>query len=523
MAKQKAQKTVPEQWLASLLKSSTHAIVATDSKGEVVMMNHVAEKLTGSKQKIAAGKPLADVVRIIDRKTQRQVKIPLACSFEKSRKPCNLNNSVVLSATGKETLVDAVFTPMRDRDRAVCGTVLIFRDISSTVADEVSMMMDSQRMAAIGNIARSVAHNLNNWLSVISGHASSIADNLLPNTRAHEEAQKIINATRHAGGLAKRLLSIAKASKMNVKGAIKTDTVPLAEVVRHAINMAEGSLTGQGIKFRAADFRKTPFVEAHPDQLLDSLMNLFLNAAESMPNGGTIKINATEKTVKSRNYVVLNVRDTGPGMSPEILEHIFEPFFASEEPGSTVGLGMAVVKASVEQWGGFVQVRSKSGHGTLFRLFIPRGTARAIREVRKQASAGGETILVIDDNTKLLDELKNMLKEEGYKVYAASGSDDGISLFRAHNKAIGITIIDVTMPGKDGKHVFNSVLELDPAASIIMISGFSRDYVRAYLERGAWGFIQKPIERSQLLSNVRRMLDEKLTDAKMATAGTAAS
>ncbi len=515
------QQTTPQhqQLMASLLGSGCHAIIATDGKGLITTMNRLAEKLTGVKKTASAGKPLGDIFHLMDHSTHAPVKFTTAVSFQKNCKEVCFNHAIFVSATGEETLVNAIFTPLKDSKGNIEGVVLIFRDISETVAGEDSIM-NTQRMTAIGNIANSVAHNLNNWLSIISGHASSISDNLLPNTRAHEEAQKIINATKHAGGLAKRLLSIARASKMT--GAVKTEQIDLADTVKHAIAMAEGSLVGQKIGFKVATLAKTPYVEANTDQLLDCLMNLFLNAADAMPNGGVISIDASNTTVRNKSFVVLRVRDTGTGMSKDVLAHIFEPFYALKDSGSTMRLGLTIVKSAIEQWGGFAKVESKPGHGTSFRLFIPKGATKS-KEVKKPISTGGETILVVDDDAGTLTEIENILKDAGYKVLKATNGDDCISLFHARRKAIDLTIIDVVMPGKDGKSVLQKILKSDPTASIVMTSGFSRDYVRTYLERGIWGFIQKPIERHQLLAILRRILDEKTAGMKMAAADVAAS
>jgi two-component system, cell cycle sensor histidine kinase and response regulator CckA len=505
-----------EEWLHAMLKSSPHAILVADGNGLIIMMNHTAEKLLYIKQKESLGKHVSDVVRLLDFKTRATIKLPTLPAFHENHQPLTFGHLILISANGKELHIEAIVTPLTARKSGVTGTALVFRDISKIIADEFTMM-DTHKMAAIGTVAGSVAHNLSNWLALISGHASSIADNLLPNTRAHEEALKIINATKYAGGLAKRLLGIARASKTG--GTVRTNQVALDEVVANAVNMAEATLPERHIRFKVKKLGKMPYVLANSDQLLDCLMNLFLNAADAMTKGGTVTIDAREISERNKNFVVLRVHDTGRGMSKEVLSHIFEPFFTTKEADSALGLGLTVVRNSLEQWGGLVKVWSKPNRGACFRLYIPRGVPQSRKEQKKPASAGGETVLVVDDDIALLNEIKNMLKEDGYKVLTASSGAECIAIFKKHLKEIRISAVDVVMPDKDGKSVLKSLREIDPNALIIMTSGFSRDYVRSYLERGVWGFLQKPIDRLQLLSLVRRMLDDKTAAATSATSG----
>jgi len=509
-----------EEWLPAMLKGSPHAILVADGKGFIIMMNHIAEKMIGIKRKESLDKHVSDVVRLLDIKTRVTVKLPTLSAFHKSQKPLTFGHLVLVLANGKETHVEAIVTPVTDRKSGALGTALVFRDISKIIADEFAMM-DTHRMAAIGTVAGSVAHDLNHWLALISGHALSIADNLLPNTRAHEEALKIIISTRYVGGLAKRLLGIARASRTG--STVRTEQIALDEAVTNAVSMAEATLPDRHIRFKIRGLGKVPYVVANSDQLLDCLINLFLNSADAMAKGGTVTIDAREISERNKNFVVLRVHDTGRGMSKEVLSHIFEPFFTTKGADSALGLGLTVVKNSLEQWGGFVKVWSKPNRGTCFSLYIPRGTLQSRKEQKKTASVGGETVLVVDDDVAILNETKKMLKDEGYKVLTASSGAEGISVFKKNLKGIQISAIDVVMPDKDGKSVLKKIREIDPTALIIMTSGFSRDYVRSYLERGAWSFLQKPLDRVQLLSLVRRMLDEKMAAANPVISGEASS
>jgi CheY-like chemotaxis protein len=281
-------------------------------------------------------------------------------------------------------------------------------------------------------------------------------------------------------------------------------------VVRKSVNSINSIVGKRKIDLKIRNPGQMPHVMADASQLLDCLMNLLVNSVESMSAGGTITIDTVIKIDGNRDFVVLRVRDTGHGMTKEVMERMYEPFFTTKEPGSALGLGLTVVQSSVRQWKGYIKARSQPEHGASFRVFIPRARMRVAKDTRKSVRVGGETILLVDDDEKMLAEMRSILQDAGYRVFAANSGEECISLYRRHMTEINLSIIDVVMPGKDGKEVLGRILEIDPMALAIMTSGFSRDYVRTYLERGAWGFVQKPYEERHLLSVVRSVLDQKL-------------
>jgi len=401
-------------------------------------------------------------------------------------------------------LVSALIAPICGYRGAIEGIVVSCRDISEAVLEE-RMVLDSHKIEAIGNMAGAIAHDFSNWLGVISGHASAVADSLIPRTRPHSEALRIINAAERAGMLVKRLFSVARAS--NIAGEMKIERVALHEVVSDAIQMMEETFHAKQISFKVRNLETAPDVKADALQFSDCLINLFLNDGDGMPDGGTITIDWSEKVTESKTFVVLRVRDTGVGISRRDLEQIFDPFFTTKDSQSATGLGLTIVKSSLQRWGGSVKVRSQEGRGTSFRLFVPRETA----ELRKRPAvrAGGETILVVDDQKDLLLEMQGVLEKAGYKVLTANGGNECVSLYRKLMEDIHLLVIDVVMPEKDGKQVLAEILDINPTARIVVTSGFSRDYVRAYLKRGAWGFAQKPIDPPQFLGILRGVLHQK--------------
>ena len=365
---------------------------------------------------------------------------------------------------------------------------------------------DRQQIELMAGMADSIAHDFSNSVGIIAGHAASIADHLIPNTRAHEEALAILDATKQARGLIKRLLSFARSGRGSREQLI--EPVALHAVVEDAIAIARDAFAGDRVEFTVKSLQTVPQVEVDSGQFLELLLNLFRNAVDAMPAGGLITIDASQSTVNKADYVILRIRDNGVGMSPEVRQRIFEPFFSTKSERTGLGLGLTVVRSVVESWGGLLKVRSSPGHGSSFRMFLRRVAAPPAELLPAITPPEAHTILVIDDDATCLEEIEMILKGEGYETITARGGEEGLNLFAKHAARIDLLVIDVVMPGKDGKQVLSAILEADPAAQIILTSGFSRDYVRTYMESGAWGFIQKPVETQRLVGTVRKMLGQ---------------
>lgn len=374
-------------------------------------------------------------------------------------------------------------------------------------ADTTNNTNINHELSAIGRLAGSVSNEFNNWLSIIHGYAESIADSLIPNTRAHGDALRIIDATKHAGNLTRRLASISKATK--VKGKSKIKNVNSAKIVQDAISLTKGTFSEKDIHFRYSPPSSSIYVSAEYSQLVDCMVNIFFNSADAMPKGGSITIDIIKKTYKDSDYGIIRVRDTGHGMNKDTLNNIFDPFFTTKEKSAAIGLGLTMVHNIIDAWGGFIKVKSQPDKGTSMRIFIPLAEKQHIQETER-IQMGGETIVIIDDSRKHTDDIANILMNAGYIIHTASNAKDGIAFFKKNINNVHLLIVDLIMPDNDGRYVMKTVMSIDPTTPIIITSGFSRDYVRGYLDRGTWGFIQKPAESDHVLQTVRRHLNKSL-------------
>lgn len=358
----------------------------------------------------------------------------------------------------------------------------------------------------IGNMAGSIANDFNNLLNIIGGYAAAICDNLIPKTRAHEDALRILDATRHAEALTKRLISISKASSPKDADS-KLEPVNTTKAVEEAVSLTKDTLASSDVTVEFKQPRTTSFINADYSQLIDCLMHLFFNAADAMPGGGSITVDISQRKHDNKTSVVIRVCDTGEGIPGNRVAQIFEPFYTTRKKNGAMGLGLTVVQNSVFKWGGMVKVRSKEGAGSNFRLLIPRMEQKK-SQVKTTARKGGENILIIDDNRDFLTSMQKILSEQAYKITVFPDGKKAVDFFARKHQKIDLVMIDFSMVGRNGKRIKREILDINPNVPIIMTSGFSRDYVKSQLERDRWNFLQKPVEEDHLINTVEQALDE---------------
>ncbi|MDI6775169.1 MAG: response regulator [Verrucomicrobiota bacterium] len=501
------------RWLYQVLNSMRCGILATDRRGAVQMMTACARSMLGVTDEQGIGKPVASIVRLRDPDTGADLKIPTPRAFARKRTARSFDRAALVNRLGRKLLVDAVLSPIEAARRRIGGAVLVIQDVGAAAARD-RIVLDRKMINAIGNLAGSMARDFGNYLGVISGHASDVADNLIPQTHAHKEALNILAACNNACDLTKRLLHLARASE--AKDPSQTTEVDLAEIVGDAVSITSGAPSQAHVSFNIRHLDRMQVVRAEPSLLLDCLINLFQNAKEAMPQGGTIAIEVSETTGNGRRFLALRVSDTGFGIPREHLGRVFDPFFSTKKSSVALGLGLTLTKNAVEFWGGRVKVRSRPGRGATFTLLLPQARSKALKGAAP-VPAGTETLLFADDNPETLAECVLALENEGYRVFAARNGDECVALHHQHSAGIHLSIVDAVMPGRSGKDVLQEILKQDPTAAVVVTSGFSRDYVRGALQVGAWSFIQKPFDAPQLLSLVRRALDQRAAEPETTT------
>ncbi len=390
------------------------------------------------------------------------------------------------------------------------GVMAVIRDV--TEQKRVGrMLLENERLEAVGVVARGVGNNFTNIMNVINSYAASIADSFLPHTRPHSAARKILDATQHASDLTRRLLSVVRVSETDQKSNVVS--ISLMAEIEKVQGLVGHSLRSQNVEMEIRKKDRMPYVMADQSQLLDTLMNIILNAADAMPNGGKITIDFVERRIskprsnpnaKGGAFVGLSVQDTGKGMSKDQVDRVFEPFYTTKEMQEAFGLGLPVAQSMAQSWGGWIDIRSREGRGTRVRIFMAKAEPPESEVV--EVSVHTVKALVVDDNDGRRKMMKDTLEQLGHDVIEAADGDAAIEIVGEQSDEIGLYIIDWIIPGQNSKDVLKTVLRNDPKAKVIIVSGFSRDYVRSELQMGAWAFLQKPFSKDEFADTVEEVL-----------------
>ena len=506
-----------QHWVQAVLDCIGDAVIAADVKGNVMFLNPVAEHLTGWKREAAAARPLSEVFHTIEENSRRRVESSEARALRDDTEVTDETGSLLLISTdGIERPIDSNVSPINDAKGNLLGIVVVFRDITSRRQIE-RRAVNKQKMEALGKLSSNIANDFNNIIGLIAGYAAAMQEYLLPNSRAGEDVKRILAAVEHSAVLSKRILGVARASDAERNLDIHPTTVGTA--VENAVALLHDPFEKKGIRIRGTIPSPSPLVNADHSHLVDLLVDILLNSAEAMPQGGKIAIDLKSYRLlkpdpklnpraKPGPYVTIRIKDSGAGMSHETLDRIFEPFFTTKSAGTHVGLGLSVLHSAIQNYGGWIKVTSEPGQGTLFSVFLPKATPSR-RSTAPAAARFAGSILVVDDDPATCTELSDFLTKEGFNVQLANSGQAAIDLYRKLGDKFDLLIVDVIMPGKDGKDVLQEVMKLNPAAAVLMLCGFSREHVRAYLPSGAWRFVQKPVDQEALLGAVRRALESK--------------
>jgi signal transduction histidine kinase/ActR/RegA family two-component response regulator len=371
----------------------------------------------------------------------------------------------------------------------------------------------AQKMEAVGSLAAGVAHDFNNMLQAISAFTSIAKDKIAADHAAHRELNKVLAATEHANCLTRQLLTFSR------KQESKPTNIDLNELCRSVITMIRPVL-GSSIDLSEALPTISPVIHADSGFVSQVLLNLCLNARDSMPDGGRMEITCGRHTIEvddlepsqtpaAGDYAIVSIKDSGVGIDPELREKIFEPFFTTKQTGEGTGLGLSVAYGSVKQCGGHIEFFSEPGKGTQFDVLFPLVQEPApVPQASEKVPRGTETILLVDDEPLVLRSTQVLIESLGYRVLIATDGDNGLQVFEDHAEKIDLVITDSVMPGMDGFAFREAVLAIDRQMKVIMLSGYStrQDSMEFANEQGQ-AFLPKPFRQHQLAATIRDVLD----------------
>ncbi|MEW6185715.1 MAG: response regulator [Thermodesulfobacteriota bacterium] len=409
--------------------------------------------------------------------------------------------------------------PLLDEKGQVLGTMGIARDITEQKRLE-EQLLQAQKMESIGTLAGGIAHDFNNLLGGILGYATFAKKKIAPQNPLYHSLQNIQRSAEQAAELIKQLLGFARKGKYQVK------RINCNALVQNLIQFLKRTIDKR-ISLKVQLDPQLKLIEGDETQLQQSLINICLNARDAMPGGGTLTITTANHCPgddfslrqwgnPQGQYISIILSDTGIGMPPEIHGQIFEPFFTTKEPGRGTGLGLSMVYGIIHNHGGVIEVKSQPGYGTTFELILPALPDVTLSEIPSPeptpiSSAGSETILIVDDEEMIRQLGADILEDMGYNILSASRGEEALEIYKARGNRIDLVILDVIMPGMDGKETFLALKALNPGIKVLLSSGYSTDGgVGEIIKKGVRGFIQKPYREEDLLRKVRELLDSSL-------------
>ena len=391
----------------------------------------------------------------------------------------------------------------------------VFEVFVEDVTDRKRLEADfhhKRKMEAIGRLAGGVAHDLNNWLTVIVGYAELMLEDAA-DPAVKEGLQEILSASRAATGVTRNLLAFSRKQVLHLR------TTDLNHVVREFRNLVE-RIIGEHIRVNVEVPEDPVRIKADPTQIQQVLMNLSVNARDAMPSGGTLTVSTvaialTEHDLVGANappgeYGAVIVSDTGIGMTPDVRERLFEPFFTTKDTGKGTGLGMAVVYGIVRQLGGYITVDSEVGRGTTFTMYFPVAEAEEAGEGASaapgaRAAVGRTRVLLVEDEEAVRTLTRRILERAGYDVTAAANAEEALGFFEGASEPIGLVLTDVVMPGMSGPQMLTRMQRAHPVPALLM-SGYP-DQGEAIGASSSFRIIAKPFTADVLMTAVRETLD----------------
>jgi two-component system, cell cycle sensor histidine kinase and response regulator CckA len=479
----------------SLVNSSSDMITVIDSGGQIVFASPSVERALVLPESGYEGTPLELLIHPDDR--SRAIEFIAAVARENAPgKPVEWR---MRAADGTWMDVETTATGQLD-DPDVQGIVLNSRNVTERKRLE-AQLRQSQRLESVGQLAGGIAHDFNNFLSVIRGYARFLIEAMDEEEPLRSDAVEIDKAAERASRLTSQLLVFSRAE------VVQRRVIDLADVLGGLTSLLARTV-GENVSFQTEVERPLRRVEADATQMEQVLVNLVVNARDAMPSGGELRIELSnaDGTLDGADAVRLTVRDTGDGMTAEVVERAFEPFYTTKPKGEGTGLGLATVYGIVTQTNGMIEIHSAPGAGTTIEVLLPATDAEPAGQPASAEGADGaqrgETILVVEDEDAVRRLTCRILTREGYTVLEAPDGRHALDTWDEHPGQIDLLLTDVVMPGMSGKELAER-LGIEP----VFMSGYTDDVISRHGMDGL-RLVQKPFDAQTLLGAVRSALDD---------------
>ena len=498
-----------EEYFKSLIEQAMDIIAVLDADGAVRYASPSVLPLLGYGAEELVGQHIFDLVHPDDIGPALRVFAEGVATGQGDR----LLGLQVRHKDGTYRSLEAIGRYLLD-DPVVRGVVINARDVTERRSLE-RQLLQAQKMEAVGRLAGGIAHDFNNVLTAIFGYADLLTEEFPAGSPARQDLEEIRKAATRASALTRQLLAF---SRQQVLAPVVLSVNDLVDDVGKMLRR----LVGEDVELRLILARDAGNVRADSGQLQQVIMNLVVNARDAMPTGGKLVIETADAELTEQyaemhqavipgRYVMLAVSDTGVGMDAQTKARIFEPFFTTKEKGKGTGLGLSTVYGIVKQSGGYVWVYSEPGHGTTFKLYLPRVDAPAEPQAPPRETAtltGTETILLAEDDEILRPLTKGLLTKLGYTVLDAKSAEQALAVAGARQGPIHLLVADVVMPGASGRELARRLAQSRPETRVLYVSGYTDDAIvhHGMLEPGL-KFLQKPFTPAALARKVREVLD----------------
>jgi PAS domain S-box-containing protein len=494
---------------AQLLELAHDAILSLDWKSTIVYWNAGAERLYGWPRQEAVGKVSHQLLHTVFPEPMEEIERKLiAAGHWEGELQHTRRDGAVLQVMSRWAL-------RRDSNGRPAG----FLEINSDVTERRRIdeqLRHTQKLESLGVLAGGVAHDFNNLLTGILGNASLALDTTAPTHPNRILLEEVNRAAERAADLTRQLLAYAG------KGRFVLRALDLSGLVREISGLVQTSIP-KAVQVRLQLADDLPSVEADPGQLQQVIMNLVINGAEAIgPGGGTVLVRTGAQAVDAQyiatvaghndalnpgQYVMLEVHDTGVGMTPDVLARIFDPFFTTKFTGR--GLGLSAVQGIVRSHRGALKVYTTPGQGTTFKVLLPACGAPA---TEPPAAADGDlagygAVLIVDDEEIVTQTAKHTLERYGYAIVTASNGQEALDLFRRDPDGFRLVLLDLTMPVMSGEETLREMQMVRPSTRVLLTSGYNEvEAVQRFAGKGLAGFIQKPYTSLALAQKVKEVL-----------------
>ncbi|MFW6221772.1 MAG: PAS domain-containing hybrid sensor histidine kinase/response regulator [Fibrobacterota bacterium] len=495
------------------LRSIGDGIISTDTSGRILLINGVAEALTGVSGREVIGKHFSEIFQPLDIETQKEIAGPTETVISGGK---TVEGEVMLPVGQSRRRIIFTASPMRDSSEQIIGTVVALHDATERRRMEEELFR-ARKLEAIGVLAGGIAHDFNNILTGIITNLFMVKTGLKANSEPYDLVTDAEKAAFQASKLTKQLLTFAKG------GAPVKENASIDELIEDSVGFC---LSGSNIECELQLDEDLWSVEIDRAQIDQVLNNLLTNAKQAMPQGGSVVIRAQNMEIQDKisdvteavlpllpgTYLKITIKDNGCGITRENMTRIFDPYFTTSD--KRAGLGLSTVYSIVQKHNGFITVKSRVGKGTKFIFYLP-ARKQEKKEISEQIPRcrGTKRILVMDDDEIIRVVVERILKNAGYQVETTTNGIDALYAYERsmnNGEPFNLVLMDITIPGgMGGKKTIEQLLSLDPNAKVIASSGYSNDSIMTnYREYGFVGVLPKPFNVAEFMQVIAQVTCE---------------